>query len=1043
MTQGQQPSEWLDAFLHEAGRSMPFKVDPSNTESGRAILALPKEEQVPIVLALVARQVNGAGRMVRVDARNIADILNQVLQQGSLPGNHTALKELLSALLRKKLPFSRADLEYLVGALAGLNPSAYWTRIPPAGILGALETFVADQGLPDSLRDLLQQLQAKLEREADDALARKVLKRVEAVLRQAPIPMPAPEPANEDRAWVEKFLEEVEKLDRSLVLSGFQVRETESGGQILELPTAEQIRVILAGVARQVPLINGHDTCGSSELTALLQALLRKKLPFSLADLEQLIRLITRIERQGWWSAVAPTSILRAVEGHVDEQGVPDSLRDVLEQLAVKLREHTYYAEPRDLLKRVESLLDRPRAAAERASDPATIPMRRPAVQLTTDEAWTRRLTAALASMDAPSHGHWDALLAHCAKATSSKPSGKWLEQAGTLIQAIGPDAFAAVLVATLEEIGKPGTPPKFYILGQAMDGDPTTVHDTHSDLLRGLVWCASLVPHDEVIAALGTAADTCFRKIPGVGPRAPKIGNACLTALSGVSSVTAVGQLSRLKTRAKHVSIRKQLDKALDTAAVKTGMSAAELEEVAAPTCGLTAVGEYREQLGDFTALLRATDSLGIEILWHRPDGKTQASVPAAVREHHPAPLKALKQREKEIAKLLPAQRDRLEQQLLEQRSWSLPDFRSRFLDHPLVGVVARRLIWRFTDGTRTGDGIWHDGRLVDERGSALDWLGDAARVCLWHPLNAAVDRVKAWRDWLEAQEVRQPFKQAHREIYLLTDAERQTGAYSNRFAAHILKQHQFAALCQQRSWRYTLQGEWDSANTPMRALPQWDLRAEFWIEPIRAEPGPIFERADLGHTGVYVYVATDQVRFYPGDGPIPLPLAEVPPLVFSEIMRDVDLFVGVAGVGNDPTWADRGLTGRYREYWESYAFGDLFPSAQTRKAVLERIIPRLAIAGRCSFSDRFLIVQGDLRTYKIHLGSGNILMAPNDQYLCIVPRQGAASLHKGKVYLPFEGDAMLSIILSKALMLAADKEIKDPTILNQIGLRPDPRAI
>ena len=31
----------------------------------------------------------------------------------------------------------------------------------------------------------------------------------------------------------------------------------------------------------------------------------------------------------------------------------------------------------------------------------------------------------------------------------------------------------------------------------------------------------------------------------------------------------------------------------------------------------------------------------------------------------------------------------------------------------------------------------------------------------------------------------------------------------------------------------------------------------------------------------------------------------------MFSEIMRDVDLFVGVASIGNDPTWADRGEQG------------------------------------------------------------------------------------------------------------------------------------
>ena len=40
---------------------------------------------------------------------------------------------------------------------------------------------------------------------------------------------------------------------------------------------------------------------------------------------------------------------------------------------------------------------------------------------------------------------------------------------------------------------------------------------------------------------------------------------------------------------------------------------------------------------------------------------------------------------------------------------------------------------------------------------------------------------------------EIQQPFKQAFREIYLLTDAEVNTRTYSNRMASHILKQHQY----------------------------------------------------------------------------------------------------------------------------------------------------------------------------------------------------------------------------------------------------------
>ena len=83
-----------------------------------------------------------------------------------------------------------------------------------------------------------------------------------------------------------------------------------------------------------------------------------------------------------------------------------------------------------------------------------------------------------------------------------------------------------------------------------------------------------------------------------------------------------------------------------------------------------------------------------------------------------------------------------------------------------------------------------------------------------------------------------------------------------------------------------------------------------------------------------------------------------------------------------------------------------------------------------------RFLVVRGDIRTYRIHLGSGNVRMDPNNQYLCIVQgsEQGRG---KERILLPFEGDGMLTVILSKAVLLAADTKIKDPTIVSQIRTR------
>jgi hypothetical protein len=183
---------------------------------------------------------------------------------------------------------------------------------------------------------------------------------------------------------------------------------------------------------------------------------------------------------------------------------------------------------------------------------------------------------------------------------------------------------------------------------------------------------------------------------------------------------------------------------------------------------------------------------------------------------------------------------------------------------------------------------------------------------------------------------------------------------------------------------------------------------------------------------SGIALHVATDQVRFTSLDTEEPVPLRDVPGLVFSEVMRDVDLFVGVCSVGNDPSWHDRGEQ-RDLAYWTSFAFGDLGETAKTRRAVLARLVPKLAIADRCELTDRFLVVRGDLRTYKIHLGSANILMAPNDQYLCIVPDRKSSDA-RPDVRLPFEGDSILGLVLSKALLLAKDRRIDDPRIVSQI---------
>jgi hypothetical protein len=78
---------------------------------------------------------------------------------------------------------------------------------------------------------------------------------------------------------------------------------------------------------------------------------------------------------------------------------------------------------------------------------------------------------------------------------------------------------------------------------------------------------------------------------------------------------------------------------------------------------------------------------------------------------------------------------------------------------------------------------------------------------------------------------------------------------------------------------------------------------------------------------------------------------------------------------------------------------------------------------------------VRGRLRTYRIHLGSANVMVEPGSRHLCIVAGGGRRLPGEPDyVWLPFEGDDTLSLILSKAMLLARDDAITDASIRAQI---------
>ncbi len=677
-----------------------------------------------------------------------------------------------------------------------------------------------------------------------------------------------------------------------------------------------------------------------------------------------------------------------------------------------------------------------------------------PALILKPGEAWSDAAMHDLQLMPEAEREIWSVLLPHCRQATGGSPSAKWHKAASELLDTLGADRFATRMSAWLPLLNKPRTAPADHRLDWRAGQNDWIIIDPHRDILKGLAWCCGRLHDPRIGAALVDLALSSFRKLPGIGPRMINVGNACIWALGEWPGMEGVSRLAIIRTRVKFIPAQKALDKALNAVAQRENIPRDQIEEMAVPAYGMSKVGKRTEQFGEFDAELIVTGTMSTELRWIKRagGGKAQKSIPKAVKNTYPDEVKELQTAGKDIQKMLPAQRERLDGLFLQRKTWAYATWAERYLNHPLVGTLARRLIWWFDTGKKKHAGIWLDGRLVNVEGSPLNLDADTAVVSLWHPLDAGTENVVAWRRFMDEHQIVQPFKQAHREVYLLTDAERTTRLYSNRYASHIIKQHQFNALAAIRGWKNALQLMVDQSFPPARReLPAWNLRAEFWVNGAGEE-----YNVDTNETGTFCRVSTDQVRFYPLNAPLgyggpgygggaygtnyghadaePVSLDQIPPLVFSEIMRDVDLFVGVASVGNDPAWQDGGPEGRYQAYWQQYSFGDLSATAQTRKDVLDRLIPRLKIAGQCSIDGKFLIVRGKVRTYKIHLGSGNIVMEPNDQYLCIVPGRGQASRGTEGVFLPFEGDQTLSIILSKAFLLAADDRITDQTILSQL---------
>lgn len=368
---------------------------------------------------------------------------------------------------------------------------------------------------------------------------------------------------------------------------------------------------------------------------------------------------------------------------------------------------------------------------------------------------------------------------------------------------------------------------------------------------------------------------------------------------------------------------------------------------------------------------------------------GKTLAQVPPAAKKN--AKVAELLERKTELKRSRSRMRTSLEQAMVRGDSFSATELRE-LIANPLLAPMLVRLVF-------VGEGIL--GYPVDGGKGLVDHAGriepvkkkETLRLAHPHDLLAT----KHWSDWQHdcfARERVQPFKQIFRELYVATKTELEARDQSRRYAGHQVQPRQAVALLTSRGWV---------------AAPEQGVFRTFhdagWTAWLTFQES-FFTPADIeGLTLESVrFTAKGEMRDW-------AQLEKVPPRIFSEVMRDVDLIVSVAHRGQvDP---------------EASA-----STIQMRTALLGETLELLGLKNvRLNYNHA--LIKGELGEYTLHLGSAVTHKQPGGA-LFIVP---VHSQHRGRLFLPFaDDDPKTAEVISKVLLLARDSEIKDPNLLAQI---------
>jgi hypothetical protein len=308
--------------------------------------------------------------------------------------------------------------------------------------------------------------------------------------------------------------------------------------------------------------------------------------------------------------------------------------------------------------------------------------------------------------------------------------------------------------------------------------------------------------------------------------------------------------------------------------------------------------------------------------------------------------------------------------------------------LEHPVISFRVRNLL--FADGRNVGYPIESGLSRLDD--SVVPY-GDSLRIA--HPVDLLDDG--QWAGWQRdcfLRERLQPFKQVFRELYVLNHAERATRSRSTRFDSMQVNARQGFGLFKSRGWLAHM-----FADEATKTFAGADIQAVATIDRSHMSFGLPTDSFTLRHVCFARRGRTSEE----------IPLVDVPPILFSETMRDLDLVVSVGHAADIETSEETILT----------------RAALVREMANKLDLENVAVRGRIA------TVVGQRATYTVHLGSSVVHVLPGGQVCSFdVPPM------KERVYLPSgEGDPQSTLVLSKVLFLAWDDEISDPAILAQLS--------